>query len=127
MLIAGFALNRPIALHRGCVAPGFLSPRYLWPGVTQISVLAPFHPDWSLLKSAVAPFELKPSSGLSFPQSSGLPMTETDYFHARAVECDKLADEAKDYEAKRTLREAADNLRVMAVQAERWVMPSFRS
>jgi hypothetical protein len=54
-------------------------------------------------------------------------MTETDYFHARAVECDKLADEAKGYEAKRTLHEAADSLRAMAVQAERWVMPSFRS
>jgi len=54
-------------------------------------------------------------------------MTETDYFHARAVECDKLADEAKDYEAKRVLREAADNLRTMAVQAEHWVMPGFRA
>jgi hypothetical protein len=54
-------------------------------------------------------------------------MTETDYFRARAVECDKLANEATDFEAKQTLREAADNLRAMAVQAERWVMPSFRS
>ena len=54
-------------------------------------------------------------------------MTETDYFLARAVECDKLADEAQKPEAKRMLREAADNLRAMAVQAERWVMPGFRS
>jgi hypothetical protein len=54
-------------------------------------------------------------------------MTETDYFRARAVECDKLADEATNYEAKRVLREAAENLRTMAVQAERWVMPGFRS
>jgi hypothetical protein len=54
-------------------------------------------------------------------------MTETDDFLAQAAECDKLADEATDYEAERALRAAADNLRTMAVQAERWVMPSFRS
>jgi hypothetical protein len=51
-------------------------------------------------------------------------MTEIDYFHARAVECDKLADEAREPEAKRMLREAADNLRAMAVQAERGISSS---
>jgi hypothetical protein len=51
-------------------------------------------------------------------------MTETDYFHARAVECDKLADEAREPEAKRILREAAANLRAMAVQAERGISSS---
>jgi len=40
-------------------------------------------------------------------------------FRAKAVDCDKLADKAGDAEAKRMLREAAENWRTMADQAER--------
>ena len=46
-------------------------------------------------------------------------MSKAEYFRDKAVECDKLADEAKDVEAKRLLREAAENWRSMAAQAER--------
>jgi hypothetical protein len=46
-------------------------------------------------------------------------MSKADEFRASAVECDKLADQAKDPEAKRMLREAADNWRKMADQAQR--------
>jgi hypothetical protein len=42
-----------------------------------------------------------------------------DDFLAKAREYDSLADEAKDFEAKRILREAAKNWRLMADQAER--------
>jgi hypothetical protein len=41
-----------------------------------------------------------------------------DDFRAKARECDRLADEAKDYETERILREAAKNWRFMADQAE---------
>jgi hypothetical protein len=46
-------------------------------------------------------------------------MSKADAFRARAAECDKAADEAKNPEAKRFLRQAADNWRIMAEQAER--------
>jgi hypothetical protein len=42
-----------------------------------------------------------------------------DYYRTKANECDTLADEAKDPEARRMLREAADNWRTMAERAER--------
>jgi hypothetical protein len=42
-----------------------------------------------------------------------------DDFRAKAKECDGLANEAKDSEAKRILCEAAKNWRFMADQAER--------
>jgi hypothetical protein len=41
-------------------------------------------------------------------------VTKAEDFRANAVECDKLADKASDPEAKRMLREAADNWRTMA-------------
>jgi hypothetical protein len=44
---------------------------------------------------------------------------KADEFRARAAECDEKADQAKDTEAKRMLREAAENWRSMAAQAER--------
>ena len=53
-------------------------------------------------------------------------MSKAEYFRDKAVECDKLADEAKDVEAKRLLREAAENWRYMAAQAERLSSVSFR-
>jgi hypothetical protein len=40
-------------------------------------------------------------------------------FRAKAVECDNLAEKAWDPEAKRMLREAANNWRLLADQAER--------
>ncbi len=46
-------------------------------------------------------------------------MSKVDEFRANAAECEKLADQAKDPEAKRMLREAADNWRKMADQAQR--------
>jgi hypothetical protein len=42
----------------------------------------------------------------------------TDDFRARAVECDKVADEAEDLKAKRILHEAARNWRVVAEHAK---------
>jgi hypothetical protein len=36
-------------------------------------------------------------------------VSKAEYFRDKAVECDKLADEAKDVEAKRLLREAGEN------------------
>lgn len=47
-------------------------------------------------------------------------MTRAETFRAKAAECDKKADEAKDAEAKRLLREAADNWISMAIQVERF-------
>ena len=49
-------------------------------------------------------------------------MKRTDDFRALATECDKLADDAQDPEAKRMLHEAAKNWRIMAEHAEhlRW-------
>ena len=46
-------------------------------------------------------------------------MDKAAEFRARAVECDKLADKAHDPEAKRMLREAAQNWRTLAERAER--------
>ena len=46
-------------------------------------------------------------------------MKRTDDFRALATECDKLADDAQDPEAKRTLHEAAKNWRIVAEHAER--------
>jgi hypothetical protein len=47
-------------------------------------------------------------------------MTRAETFRAKAAECDKKADEAKDAEAKRLLQEAADNWISMAIQVERF-------
>jgi hypothetical protein len=46
-------------------------------------------------------------------------VTRAEEFRAKAAECDRLADEAIDLEAKRMLREAANNWWLMADQAER--------
>ena len=46
-------------------------------------------------------------------------MTKAEQFLASAAECDKLADQAKDPEAERMLREAGRNWRIMADQAKR--------
>jgi hypothetical protein len=46
-------------------------------------------------------------------------MSKAPHLRTKATECDKLADKASDAEAKRMLREAADNWRAMADQAER--------
>ena len=46
-------------------------------------------------------------------------MSKAEEFRTNAAQCDKLAEQAKDPEAKRMLREAADNWRKMAEQAER--------
>ncbi len=46
-------------------------------------------------------------------------MNKANEFRAKARECDRLADEAKDFEIKRILREAAKIWRFMAEQAER--------
>jgi hypothetical protein len=46
-------------------------------------------------------------------------VNRADDFRAKARECERLADEAKDYETKRILYEAAKNWRFMAEQAER--------
>jgi hypothetical protein len=46
-------------------------------------------------------------------------VNRADDFRAKARECDRLAEEAKDSEAKRILREAAKYWRLMADQAER--------
>jgi hypothetical protein len=44
---------------------------------------------------------------------------KADEFRAKAVECDEKADQAKDAEAKRLLRETAETWRSMAAQADR--------
>jgi hypothetical protein len=46
-------------------------------------------------------------------------VSKAEEFHAKAAECDRKAEQAKDIEAKRLLKEAADNWRSMASQAER--------
>jgi hypothetical protein len=46
-------------------------------------------------------------------------VSKVPYFRTKAAECDKLADKASDPEAKRNLREAAENWRIMAYQADR--------
>jgi hypothetical protein len=46
-------------------------------------------------------------------------VNRADDFRAKATECERLADETKDSEVKRILREAAKNWRFMADQAER--------
>jgi hypothetical protein len=46
-------------------------------------------------------------------------MSKAEKLRAHTAECDKLADQATDPEAKRMLREAADNWRKMAEQARR--------
>ena len=48
-------------------------------------------------------------------------MKRTDDFRAKATECDKLADDAQEPEAKRTLQEAAKNWRVPPYHVERWL------
>ena len=45
--------------------------------------------------------------------------SKAEEFHAKAAECERKAEQAKDAEAKRLLREAADNWRRMASDAER--------
>jgi hypothetical protein len=46
-------------------------------------------------------------------------MSKAEEFRISAAECDKLANQAKDPEAKRLLHETADNWRKMADQAQR--------
>jgi hypothetical protein len=46
-------------------------------------------------------------------------VTRAEEFRVKAAECDRLADEAIDPDAKRMLREAANNWWLMADQAER--------
>ena len=46
-------------------------------------------------------------------------VTRAEEFRANAVECERLAAEAIDLDAKRMLLEAADNWWLMAEQAER--------
>jgi len=46
-------------------------------------------------------------------------VSKAEEFHAKAAECERKAQQAKDTEAKRLLREAADNWRSMASDAER--------
>jgi hypothetical protein len=46
-------------------------------------------------------------------------MTEATEFRAKADECEKKAEQPKDAEAKRVLREAAHEWRMLAAQAER--------
>jgi hypothetical protein len=45
-------------------------------------------------------------------------VTKLEYFRAKAVECDKLADKATDPEGKRMLREAAEDWRWLAALEE---------
>lgn len=47
-------------------------------------------------------------------------MSKPEALRAKAAECDKKADQAKDPESKRLLQQAADDWRSMAVQAERF-------
>jgi hypothetical protein len=46
-------------------------------------------------------------------------VSTAEEFRAKAAEYEKKADQAKDAEAKRLLREAAENWRSMAAQADR--------
>jgi hypothetical protein len=46
-------------------------------------------------------------------------MSTAAVFRAKADECEQRAQQSKDLEAKRVLREAAKEWRVLAVQAER--------
>jgi hypothetical protein len=46
-------------------------------------------------------------------------VSEAEEFHTKAAECDRLADNATDPEAKRMYRETATNWRNKAEQAER--------
>jgi hypothetical protein len=48
-----------------------------------------------------------------------MPVSKSEEFRNKATECDRLADAAKDLEAQRMLREAANNWRTMAEEAER--------
>jgi hypothetical protein len=57
------------------------------------------------------------SVGQKRPGPSTSAKAET--FRAKAAECDKLADQAKDPEAKRMFGEAANHWRAMAEQALR--------
>ncbi len=45
--------------------------------------------------------------------------SKAEEFRARAAECEEKANQSKDAEAKRLLREAAENWRSIATQAER--------
>jgi hypothetical protein len=46
-------------------------------------------------------------------------VSKAEEFRARAAECEEKANQAKDAEAKRLLREAAETWRSMATQVER--------
>jgi hypothetical protein len=46
-------------------------------------------------------------------------MSKVDEFRAKAAECEKRAEEAKDSDARRFLAEAAESWREMAAQAEK--------
>jgi hypothetical protein len=43
---------------------------------------------------------------------------KVEYYRAKALECDELADKATDAEARRLLREAAEDWRILAAQVE---------
>jgi hypothetical protein len=45
-------------------------------------------------------------------------VSQVDYFRAKAIECEKLADKAADPEAERMLREAAEDWRMLVAQVE---------
>jgi hypothetical protein len=47
-------------------------------------------------------------------------VSQAEALRAKAAECEKKADQAKDLEAKRVLRKEADNWRTMALQADRF-------
>lgn len=69
----------------------------------------------------MAPFETNAlSCVLSSDGRMGTGISKAEEFRSSAAECDKLAEQAKDPEAKRMLREAASNWRKMAEQAQRF-------
>jgi hypothetical protein len=43
---------------------------------------------------------------------------KVEYYRAKALDCDVLADKATDAEARRLLREAAEDWRILAAQVE---------
>jgi hypothetical protein len=51
--------------------------------------------------------------------SKGPLSDKIDVFRSRAAECERLANEAKDLETRRILRDAATNWRIIADRIER--------
>jgi hypothetical protein len=56
--------------------------------------------------------------GVSHFNVSGNAVGKVEYYRAKALECDVLADKATDAEARRLLREAAEDWRILAAQVE---------